>query len=107
MAAVNFPDPSASPWTNPDNGVTYEYSNNVWSVLKVDPTDFDFVKLDDGGVKQVLKSAGLGISNGTTENITLNADGDVDFKGNIDCEDAVFSGKITAGIFDIESLNTL
>ena len=33
MAAVNFPDPSASPWTNPDNGVTYEYASGVWRVV--------------------------------------------------------------------------
>ena len=33
MAAVNFPDPSASPWTNPDNNVTYEYDSGVWRVV--------------------------------------------------------------------------
>jgi len=28
--ATNFPDPSQSPWTNPDNGIIYEYDNGIW-----------------------------------------------------------------------------
>jgi hypothetical protein len=29
--SVIFPDPSASPWTNPDTGAIYTYSDGVWS----------------------------------------------------------------------------
>lgn len=91
MAAVNFPDPSASPWTNPDNNVTYVYNNGVWSVQSVgggdnggggDGNDPNAVKLNDGGIKQVIESAGLGLSNGNTENITLNSDGSANFGAN-------------------------
>ena len=28
--ATPFPDPSESPWTNPDNGILYEYDNGIW-----------------------------------------------------------------------------
>lgn len=33
MAVVSFPDSSASPWTNPDNGITYEYVNGAWRAI--------------------------------------------------------------------------
>lgn len=87
MAAVNFPDPSQSPWENPDNGVIYVYSNNTWSVLggkdSITINDPNAVKLDDGGTKQVIESAGLGISDGTDENITLDSSGNATFQGSI------------------------
>ena len=41
----------------------------------------DVVKLDDAGTKQVIKSAGLGISDGTSEVISLNADGTLALTG--------------------------
>jgi hypothetical protein len=47
----------------------------------IDPDDF--VKLDDGGTKQTIKSAGLGLSNGTDENITLESSGAGTFAGNV------------------------
>ena len=32
MSAINFPDPSQSPWTNTGTGVTYAYINGAWKV---------------------------------------------------------------------------
>ena len=49
-----------------------------------DPLDpDDYVKLNDGGTKQVIQSAGLGLSDGTTENITLGANGTGTFSGTV------------------------
>ena len=49
------------------------------------------VKIDDGGVKQGIQSAGLGISDGTTENITLNADGTATFGGEVGVAGRVYT----------------
>ena len=53
--------------------------NQATGDVTVSATDdgSSYVKLDDGGVKQVIKSAGLGLSDGTDENITLGADGSI------------------------------
>lgn len=32
MSAINFPDPSQSPWTNTSTGIMYIYDNGVWKV---------------------------------------------------------------------------
>ena len=96
MAAVNFPDPADSPWTNPDNGVTYIYDSGVWKVLGGTPSGTDFVKLDDEGTKQVIKSAGIGISDGTNENITLGANGAGQFAGAVSADSGAFTNAVAA-----------
>ena len=30
MSAINFPDPSQSPWNNPDTGITYIFVDGCW-----------------------------------------------------------------------------
>ena len=45
MAAINFPNPAESPWTNPDSGVTYIYVNGIWKAHG--PEDFDTTINDD------------------------------------------------------------
>lgn len=86
MSAINFPDPSQSPWTNSSTGITYTYSNGVWKALSSEETflkesdaestylkqaDANFVSLSDGGTQQVISGGG-----------GLNVDGDVQKKGN-------------------------
>ena len=75
----------ATPTTGSSGGVTSIIAGDGISVnqatgdVTVSATDdgSGYVKLDDGGVKQVIKSAGLGLSDGTDENITLGADGSI------------------------------
>lgn len=86
MSAINFPDPSQSPWTNSSTGITYTYSNGVWKALSSEEVflkesdaestylkqaDANFVSLSDGGTQQVISGGG-----------GLNVDGDVQKKGN-------------------------
>ena len=86
MSAINFPDPSQSPWTNSSTGITYTYLNGVWKALSSEETflkqadaestylkqaDANFVSLSDGGTQQVISGGG-----------GLNVDGDVQKKGN-------------------------
>ena len=96
MAAVNFPDPADSPWTNPDNGVTYIYDSGVWKVLSGTPSGTGFVKLDDGGAKQIIKSAGIDISDGTDENISLGPDGAGQFAGAVSADSGAFTNAVAA-----------
>ncbi len=56
MSAINFPDPSQSPWTNSSTGITYTYSNGVWKALN--SAAEQFVKKQDGGVQQVISGGG-------------------------------------------------
>ena len=56
MSAINFPDPSQSPWTNSSTGITYTYSNGVWKALN--SASEQFVKRQDGGVQQVISGGG-------------------------------------------------
>ena len=78
MSAINFPDPSQSPWTNSSTGITYTYSNGVWKALSSEETflkpadaDLAYLKKNDGGTQQVISGGG-----------GLNVDGDVQKKGN-------------------------
>ena len=78
MSAINFPDPSQSPWTNSLTGITYTYSNGVWKALSSEETflkpadaDLAYLKKNDGGTQQVISGGG-----------GLNVDGDVQKKGN-------------------------
>jgi len=78
MSAINFPDPSQSPWTNESTGITYTYSNGVWKALSSEETflkpadaDLAYLKKNDGGTQQVISGGG-----------GLNVDGDVQKKGN-------------------------
>ena len=78
MSAVNFPDPSASPWYNPDNKTTYVYSNGVWTVKVVDVTPADLQTVTDIG-NTTTNGATFG---GTVEvgtGIDLNPDGSATF----------------------------
>ena len=56
MSAINFPDPSQSPWTNESTGITYTYSNGVWKALN--SASEQFVLKNDGGVQQVISGGG-------------------------------------------------
>lgn len=69
MASLNFPAPSASPWTGP-NGVTYTWitdgGDGYWSAA---PTAADFLKLDasnDPVTGTLELTAGLNVSSGTS-----------------------------------------
>ena len=85
MAAVNFPDPAATNpdtgltnaqgWTNPDNGVTYVYTNNVWSAIKVPDS-----ALNDKYV-EVAGDNMTGPLWFDTNKIRLNTDGTATFAG--------------------------
>ena len=56
MSAINFPDPSQSPWTNSSTGITYTYSNGVWKALN--SAGEQFVRKQDGGLQQVISGGG-------------------------------------------------
>ena len=74
MSAINFPDPSQSPWTNQSTGITYIHSNGVWKALNsateqfvkttdaestyLKQVDANFVSLDDSGTQQVISGGG-------------------------------------------------
>ena len=65
MSAINFPDPSQSPWTNSSTGITYTYSNGVWKALSSEETflkpadaDLAYLKKNDGGTQQVISGGG-------------------------------------------------
>lgn len=72
--------------TNPENSEAVPVACNAKGELLLEaPADVDgVVLLDDGGTKQVIKSAGLGISDGSDENISLNANGTANFEGRVD-----------------------
>jgi len=65
------PGEGVSQFSNDANYVTLSYAVN------------NFVTLDDFGIKQIIKYSGLGISDGSSENISLNPDGSAFFAGNI------------------------
>ena len=58
----------------------------------------DFVKLDDKGAKQTIKSGGLGISDGTDENITLGPDGTGYFEKEITAKNPLGGGANDSGV---------
>ena len=82
MAAVNFPDPSATNpdtgttygagWFNPDNGVTYEYNSGVWRAIKTPGSAFSDVYVQVAGDTM---TGALSIN----DEIILNTDGSADF----------------------------
>ena len=57
MSAINFPDPSQSPWTNQSTGITYIHSNGAWKVQSLSQAP-QFVSLNDGGIQQVISGGG-------------------------------------------------
>ena len=72
--------------TNPENSQAVPVACNSKGELLLEApqgVDGDAVQLDDDGTKQVIQSAGLGISDGSQENITLSANGDVQLAGNL------------------------
>lgn len=95
----NDPDPDAglkwvqaTPTSSDAGGVTSIIAGDGISVnqatgdVTVSVTDdgSGYVKLDDGGTKQVIQSAGLGLSDGANENITLDAtDGSAEFASSL------------------------
>ena len=69
---------------------TLNQAGNQEITFNVDNTDNAltgaFVRLNGGANKQVIQSGGIGISNGTTENITLNPNGTANFNGEIEVD---------------------
>ena len=68
MAALDFPDSSASPWTAP-NGVIYTWNTDGYWEAKADPNDFDtdYLKLDasnDPVTGTCEFSAGVSVTDG-------------------------------------------
>ena len=43
MSAINFPDPSQSPWTNTSTGIMYIYDNGVWKVNGSNPVGIEVI----------------------------------------------------------------
>ena len=68
-------------YATPGEGVS-QFSNDANYVTLSYAVD-NFVTLDDFGIKQIIKYSGLGISDGSSENISLNSDGSAFFAGNI------------------------
>jgi len=78
MAALNFPDPNVTTsYTNPDTGITYEWSNGIWKAVRTAQTAPElFVDADGDNLTGNLT---LG-----TDKIVLNAtDGSATFAGAI------------------------
>tara|TARA_Y100000401_G_scaffold62859_1_gene49963 strand:- start:66 stop:401 length:336 start_codon:yes stop_codon:yes gene_type:complete len=67
MSAINFPDPSQSPWTNQSTGIIYTHNNGAWKALS---DGEKFLKKNDGGIQQVISGGG-----------GLNVDGDIEIIG--------------------------
>jgi len=101
MAAVNFPDPLvqnpatgepyANGWYNDPatggNGVTYEYTNGVWSAV-TSPSD----ALDDRYVEVAGDTMTGALS--INDEIILNPDGSADFSGAITADSGAFAGDV-------------
>lgn len=84
--------------TNPvDSSVVPVACNTKGELLVEQEPGGVYVKLDDEGTKQVIKSDGLGISDGTTENITLNADGSASFNPSSDGVNIDSSSRLVVG----------
>ena len=78
--------------TNPENSQAVPVACNSKGELLLEQPESggSAVQLDDGGTKQTIKSAGLGISDGLTETITLDAAGNVDASGRISSSNSYF-----------------
>ena len=79
MAALNFPDPNVQPsYTNPDTGITYEWSNGIWKAVRTAQTAPElFVDVDGDNLTGNLT---LG-----TDKIVLDATiGSATFTNNVD-----------------------
>ena len=83
MAKLDFPDRDQSPWTNPDNGITYVWkggTQGAWHIASAGDTDIFVAKTGD----KMTGDLTLGPDGDT--NITLDAtDGSASFAGNITC----------------------
>jgi hypothetical protein len=93
--------------TNPENSQAVPVAcNSKGELLLEQPEGGDTaVQLDDGGTKQVIKSAGLGISDGSTVNIQLQPDGSATFGGPIEAETSFFETEIaTDGAIHIKNI---
>lgn len=92
--------------TNPENSEAVPVACNAKGELLLEaPEAADpAVLLDDGGTKQVIKSAGLGISDGSTENITLEPGGSATFADKITAKQAFLDIEVpTAGVFHVHT----
>ena len=95
--AINFPDATADGQIfEADTGVIYTYigtpPNGYWSgtfgTTGTDTLDQRYVKLDDEGIQQTIRRAGLKFNNATTgDTIVLNPDGSAEFAGSVKIED--------------------
>ena len=94
MAQINFPVPTSDGQTfEADTGVIYTYNgtppNGFWSATfqadGIETLDDRYIKVDDGGIQQTIRRAGLKINdNSTGDTIVLNANGSAEFAGTID-----------------------
>ena len=100
MAALNFPDPNVTTtYTNPDTGITYEWSNNTWKAIRSAQTAPElFVDYDGDNMTGDLTF--------NTDKIVLGATfGTASFAGNIEIGGDV--GSPTAGGVEITSTGTV
>lgn len=100
MAALNFPDPNVTTtYTNPDTGITYEWSNNTWKAIRSAQTAPElFVDYDGDNMTGDLTF--------NTDKIVLGATfGTGTFAGNIEIGGDVSSS--TAGGVEITSTGTV
>ena len=100
MAALNFPDPNVTTtYTNPDTGITYEWSNNTWKAIRSAQTAPElFVDYDGDNMTGDLTF--------NTDKIVLGATfGTGTFAGNIGIGGDVTSS--TAGGVEITSTGTV
>ena len=123
MAQINFPDATADGQIfEADTGVIYTYigtpPNGYWSgtfgTTGTDTLDQRYVKLDDEGIQQTIRRAGLKFNNATTgDTIVLNPDGSATFAGDVSVGTrytsgatvAKFSGDQGAGKIEITNPN--
>ena len=94
--AINFPDPSASPWYNDPasggNGVTYVYtSGGYWTAVQV--TGSNAIDQTTGDARYVNVSGDNMTGNLTldTNKITLNTNGSATFKSTVDVTSATYT----------------
>ena len=94
MAALNFPNPSATNpdtgnpysagWYNAGNGVTYVYSGNAWNAATVINANFDDLYVNEVGGDHMEGSLTIGPdSDANNATIDLKADGSATFADDV------------------------
>jgi hypothetical protein len=106
MAQINFPVATAAGQTfEADTGVIYTYvgtpPNGYWSGTfgsdGTDTLDARYIKKEDGGVSQTIKSSGLKINNNNSDTIVLNGDGSAEFAGDVQSGGSPYGSGSVAG----------